>query len=1531
MNKWYFTGVLLLLINLPLRGQFTKQIEFFNPSLVESVANHRFAFGDLDNDGDFDMVIGEYQGRLLFYRNAGSAAAPQWTQELSLLDEIEIPPISGPPFSTPVLADVDADADLDLIVGVRGSSTLNDIYFFRNTGTPEKPSWREENAIIQISEGEMAVPSLVDLDADADLDMVIGDIDGTLHYYQNIGDTKNADWVEEVTFFLSPIYIDVGTNSSPTLADLDNDADYDLLVGAGDGTLTYYENQGSAGTPQFIENTELFSSIDAGTNSNPTLVDLDGDADSDLIIGNWDYGNFYFENTGSVTQPAWTRDVIAFAGMDVGFNSAPAIYDVNNDGLLDVVIGHKQSTLAKPFYTYLNQGAATAPVWNENTAAFPEIKNIFDRFVAPEFVDLDDDGDDEFIAGAWDGRIYCHVNTGSKSAPVWEYRPLLFLGIDIGNFSIPVFADLDADGDMDLTVGEENGRLACFWNRGTPQSPQFDIIETDTSIYGNIDIGSNSAPAFMDIDDDSDLDLFVGEYEGYLNLFENVGDASYPIWEANGEYFQDINFDIDWFPVPRVHDINGDGRQDLIVGEQGGTLKLYLNQSAPNENKAPSFSSFKPSAVYDTTSFFIEGVITDDDGVFDDGTGSDGSGVYLLWDHDGELTMSANETLLDRVAGDTFRTTTVIPAQSKDSDCVFRVYANDNNPASMNSGVSSLFRIDVLDDDSDAPTFIFFSPDSVDENQPFYIEMGLADPSGCYDDETMSDGQGAYLLWDTDGELSATSTELALNKISEDLFRSKNPVPGQAGGTTIAYQVSIFDDDFDNQNEADRAQGISSMRHVYVRSPQTGNDDDATGPAISAVQTAPAQVYDTTRFFIEAEITDPSGVFDDNTGFSGQGVHVRWDTDGELNIDFQEQTMSRISGDQFRSDAAIPSQFWGSHFVFQIFAFDNDFDGDDPLDRKQGQSSGATVTILDDDAAPPVIIETSPSFIPIDTPFLIKAIIHDGSGVFDDASGSAGFGVYVTWDVDGELLVSANETEMTPVAGDTFVVDASLPGLAAGSEFVFQIVAYDNDFDNEVAADRLQVANQVRTIVIYAGGDADIQGPTFSNWQPLIQYDDESFLITGEIFDPAGVYDDASGSDGNGIYLLWDTDGELTRSANEKQVEFVSDNTFQTVDSIPALPADVDVVYQVFAHDHDVDNGAHDMSLGISMAQVVRILDDDEEPPEFSLFSPLEVYDSSEFYIECDISDNSGIYDDGTGSDGFGVYLLMDTDGELSSDANEIKMHHAGKNRYRTVQNFSIPDLNKSLVYQIFAYDDDFDNQELSDRKLGVSLAQSIYLRDDDVEGPGFSNFEPTQIQTGSSFFIECDIFDSSGVFDDATGSDGQGVYLRWDRDGELDQSAEEIQLEWVRDHRYRTVSAIDALQESDNFIYQVNASDNDFDNSFAADRKQSASSVRQMDFSDTAFRIIKLGAAPNPFSELTYFMVTLSKDADVDIELFTVSGERVIRLQGHYSRGSTAEFVWDGTNEAGNELASGVYMFRFIARAGGDSLEEFGKIAIVR
>ncbi len=1531
MKKWVIASLLVTVIVNSAYSQFTKKIEFFNPSAVESVTNHRFAFGDLDKDGDLDMVVGEYQGRLLFYRNTGTPTSPRWSQELSMLDEIDIPPISGPPFSAPVLGDVDGDLDLDLIVGVRGSSSLNDIYFFRNTGTPYEASWRQENTVIQISEGEMAIPYLVDLDADSDLDMVIGDVDGTLHYYKNVGDAMNPDWVEEVTFFLTPTYIDVGKSSSPSLADMDNDGDFDLLIGADDGILTFYENTGNASSPNFTEVTDLFAGIDAGRNSNPTLVDLDGDGDHDLIIGNWENGIYYYENTGTKAEMEWTYRNANFRGIDVGMNSAPAFFDVNNDGLPDLVAGHKQSTMDKPFYVFMNNGTLDEPVWEENIAAFPGVTNIFDRFVTPEFVDLDGDEDEDIVVGAWDGRIYYFENTGTKSAPVWEYRPLMFLGIDIGNYSIPVFADLDSDGDYDLTIGEEIGHLAFFWNEGTPQNPQFDINEADTSIYSNIDVGSNSAPAFIDIDEDGDLDLIIGEYEGVLNYYENTGGASYPRWEYKEEFFQELNFDADFFVVPKVFDIDGDGKKELIIGEQSGTLKAYWNDSPSIGDTGPSFSNFIPNLVYDTTSFHISGIIADENGVYDDNTGSDGQGVYLMWDSDGELFNSANELQLSRVNGDTFRTIAKIPSQFRDADFVYRVSAYDNASGTKNQGVSSQLRIDVMDDDDHGPLFLFFTPDSVDENQSFFIEVGLSDPGGYYDDETTSDGQGAFLRWDTDGELSASYQEMAMSEIGVNLFRSDTYLPGQINDSEIVYQVYIFDDDFDNNYAVDRKQSISNIRHVYVRNYQSSDDDDVLGPEISNIVTVPAQVYDTTSFFIQADISDASGVFDDTTGSTGQGVHVRWDTDGEINIDFRENTMSNSAGTVFLTDEKIPSQFWESNFVFQVFAYDNDFDESNPLDRKLGVSSVQSVEIIDDDPNPPVFMNILPSSVSANTPFFVEAVLRDSSGIFTDASGSAGQGIHIVWDTDGELLLSSNETAMVPANRDTFIVESSLPGLAAGSEFVFNIVAYDNDFDNGVAADRAQARSQLRNVVIYAGGDADRQGPSFSNWQPLVKYDDEAFVLSGEIYDPAGVYDDQSGSDGKGIYVLWDTDGELTQSANEMQVEIISGSMYQTVDSIQSQPADVDVVYQIFAWDDDTDTGDSGRSLGISMAHVVRILDDDDEAPVFSDFSPVEVFDSTSFYIECNIDDASGIYDDETGSSGSGIYLLMDTDGELSKDANEIEMEKITDNRYQTVQPLHLPKMNQSLVYQVFARDNDFDNQKESDRKVGVSLAQSIFLRDDDTSGPTFSNFSPVQIQTGIEFHVECDIYDSSDVYDDNTGAEGQGVYLRWDRDGELDQTSNEILMDSTGENRFRSVEAIDGLAEGDVFVYQVFAFDNDFDNSFAADRKQSASAIRQIEFSNTEFRFIKFGTAPNPFTESIYFIFNLSKDAEIKIDLFTLAGERVVQLKNHYVRGNTAEIEWNGTNEAGNELASGVYMFRFVAKANGKSIEKFGKVAIVR
>ncbi|MEO0538558.1 MAG: VCBS domain-containing protein [Cyanobacteria bacterium P01_A01_bin.123] len=267
-----------------------------------------------------------------------------------------------------------------------------------------------------------------------------------------------------------------------------------------------------------------FNGIEVGSQSNPTLADIDGDGDLDALVGERFGKLYYFENTGSTTNPVYEQQTGAdnpFNGIDVGDLSAPTFADIDGDGDLDALVGEGLGNLNY----FENTGSTTNPVYEQQTGADNPFNGIDVGDVsAPTFADIDGDGDLDALVGEYLGTLNYFENTGNAANPVYEQQTGAdnpFNGIDVGSFSAPTFADIDGDGDFDAVVGENDGTLNYFENTGSAANPVYEQQTGADNPFNGIDVGFSNTPTLTDIDGDGDFDAVVGEGLGNLNYFEN--------------------------------------------------------------------------------------------------------------------------------------------------------------------------------------------------------------------------------------------------------------------------------------------------------------------------------------------------------------------------------------------------------------------------------------------------------------------------------------------------------------------------------------------------------------------------------------------------------------------------------------------------------------------------------------------------------------------------------------------------------------------------------------------------------------------------------------------------------------------------------------------------------------------------------------------------------------------------------------------------------------------------------------------------
>ncbi|MCD4818032.1 MAG: FG-GAP-like repeat-containing protein [Candidatus Cloacimonetes bacterium] len=265
---------------------------------------------------------------------------------------------------------------------------------------------------------------------------------------------------------------------------------------------------------QFEMVTETFNSINVIESSAPTFTDLDGDGLLDLLVGNGNgYGVIYHYEQDSENSMSFTFVTDSFNSIDVGNRSAPTFTDLDGDGLLDLLIGENDGNI-----NHYEQDAENSTGFTFVTSMFNSID--IGRYSKPTFTDIDNDCLLDLLVGEESGNLN-HYEQDSENSMSFTFVTNSFNSIDVGILSAPAFTDLDSDGLLDLIVGNGDGDGVIYhYEQDSENSMSFTFV---TNSFNSAGAEWESAPTFTDLDGDGLLDYIFGEYSANLNHFEQVG------------------------------------------------------------------------------------------------------------------------------------------------------------------------------------------------------------------------------------------------------------------------------------------------------------------------------------------------------------------------------------------------------------------------------------------------------------------------------------------------------------------------------------------------------------------------------------------------------------------------------------------------------------------------------------------------------------------------------------------------------------------------------------------------------------------------------------------------------------------------------------------------------------------------------------------------------------------------------------------------------------------------------------------------
>jgi hypothetical protein len=511
-----------------------------------------FSNADLNNDGIEDLYIfdraGEVHITLIADGNGNYSFEPEYAENFPDLREWAI------------LRDYNGDGIQDIFSyagpGIHGINVYKGSYvndkmefelfevpyinsFFVNNSLPFWTNWPPFGPVNNLPVTQIDLPAIDDIDCDGDLDILTFDLGGgKIDLFKNMS-LEDGFGLDSLRFLLvddcwggvyesgvapeldlpvdeddcaanfdddNPNVDDRHAGSTLLTIDMDNDGDKELFLGdLSFENIVYLHNAGTCEDAFIDEQDANYPvnniSVNIPTFPAPFFVDVDQDGVKDFIAAanrptnSIDYEvSWFYKNVGTNDVPNFDfrqSDFLVDQMIDFGSGGRPAFFDYNADGLIDLLIGNygyflpESGNRLSALFLFENVGTPTQPVYELVDDDYLGMRSFSPSSYSyfPTFADLDNDGDEDLLVGDFFGKLFFIENNGGAGNPVDFGAPLYgYMGIDIGQENVPEVGDIDGDGLLDLLIGERNGNMNFFKNIGTASNPMFD---DDPSASGN--------------------------------------------------------------------------------------------------------------------------------------------------------------------------------------------------------------------------------------------------------------------------------------------------------------------------------------------------------------------------------------------------------------------------------------------------------------------------------------------------------------------------------------------------------------------------------------------------------------------------------------------------------------------------------------------------------------------------------------------------------------------------------------------------------------------------------------------------------------------------------------------------------------------------------------------------------------------------------------------------------------------------------------------------------------------------------------